>query len=181
MGVLKEIEQLRTALSAASREALDVLQATEDMDATGLAELGHNGVRDAAKDAHNICNSLLRRLGAPPIEPEIKVTASGLMNFVQEGAKVSITNEASLNEASVKKTNIEKAIEENKQVADSEGFSFPVDFLQTEFDSEKDADLPATNQRLFDEYSELELTRPHGGLIDVRYRLLHSKFFAFKG
>jgi hypothetical protein len=113
MSVAIETVELIIALQAASKEAQDVIEATEDATDGDLAALGHNGVRDAAKDAHNICNNLIRRLGglaiepkkpdpveqpAPELEPEPEVTAS----------------EAMLDELETKKSNLDRAIEEAK-------------------------------------------------------------------
>tara|TARA_R100001086_G_scaffold44914_1_gene19895 strand:+ start:3053 stop:3616 length:564 start_codon:yes stop_codon:yes gene_type:complete len=69
MSVAIETAELISALQAASKEALDVIEATEDATERDLAARGHNAVRDAAKDAHNICNNLLKRLGKAPVLP----------------------------------------------------------------------------------------------------------------
>lgn len=69
MSVEIETAELISALKAASKEALDVIEATEDVEGEDLTARGHNAVRDAAKDAHNICNNLLRRLGASAVMP----------------------------------------------------------------------------------------------------------------
>ena len=73
-----EIEtiELIDALQKASKEALDVVDATQEEPGAGLETVGHNEVRAAARDAHKICNNLLVRLGGNPIsrpkpEPEV--------------------------------------------------------------------------------------------------------------
>ena len=62
MDISTEISELVSALRNASTEAMDLVEKSEDLDTADLAAMGHNGVRDAAKDAHNICNNLLRPL-----------------------------------------------------------------------------------------------------------------------
>ncbi len=66
-----EIEtlELLTALQRASKEALDVVQATTDVAGTSAASVGHNELRAAAQDAHIICKNLIIRLGGEPIYP----------------------------------------------------------------------------------------------------------------
>lgn len=105
MSVAIETAELIAALQAASKEAQDVIEATEDATDGDLAALGHNGVRDAAKDAHNICNNLVRRLGGlaieakkpepveqpiPEPEPEPEVSASEAMLDELEAVKTKL-------------------------------------------------------------------------------------------
>ena len=69
MSVAIETAELISALEKASKEAMDVIEVTEDAEGEDMAARGHNAVRDAAKDAHNICNNLLKRLGGAPVLP----------------------------------------------------------------------------------------------------------------
>lgn len=69
MSVAIETAELISALKTASKEALDLIEATEDAEGEDLTARGHNAVRDAAKDAHNICNNLLKRLGSTVVMP----------------------------------------------------------------------------------------------------------------
>ncbi|MEO1187747.1 MAG: hypothetical protein AAFW60_01645 [Pseudomonadota bacterium] len=67
-----EIEtlQLLRALKRASKEALDIIEHTPESAPGGdLASIGYNTVRAVANDAHNICNSLIVRLGEAPVLP----------------------------------------------------------------------------------------------------------------
>ncbi len=103
-----ETAELISALQAASKEAIDVCEATEDASGADLAALGHNGLRDAAKDAHNICNNLIRRLGGEPVLPP-----------EPEPIEQPKPAEAVLQELETKQTNLEKAIEENGNARDA--------------------------------------------------------------
>lgn len=67
MSIGTQITELVDALKLTAKEAMDVLEATEDATESDLTALGHNGVRDAAKDAHNIADNLLKRLGVDPV------------------------------------------------------------------------------------------------------------------
>ncbi len=120
MSVAIETAELIAALQAASKEALDVIEATEDATDGDLAALGHNGVRDAAKDAHNICNNLVRRLGGLAIEPKKPAPVDDDQTAFEEdvapyraamGAANPTASEAMLDELEAKKTNLDRAIE----------------------------------------------------------------------
>jgi hypothetical protein len=113
MSVAIETAELIAALQAASKEAQDVIEATEDATDGDLAALGHNGVRDAAKDAHNICNNLVRRLGGLAIEPKKPEPVEQPIPEPEPEPEVS-ASEAMLDDLEAKKTNLDRAIEEAK-------------------------------------------------------------------
>lgn len=107
-----ETAELVEALKKTVKEATDVIEATEDMSGDDLTALGFNGVRSAANDARNICTNLLKRLGsvtelpAKPIEPP-------------KPEPIPEPVETVIEELEEKKTNIQRAIEENEQARDA--------------------------------------------------------------
>lgn len=103
MSIETQITELVDALKLTAKEAMDVLEATEDATESDLAALGHNGVRDAAKDAHNIANNLLKRLGVDPVRkpaPEPEAIEPEPETHVSEDVLEEV--EASLAEAKAK-------------------------------------------------------------------------------
>ena len=111
MSVAIETAELISALQSASKEAMDVIEATEDATDGDLAALGHNGVRDAAKDAHNICNNLIRRLGGLAIEPKKPEPVEQPVPEPEPEPEIT-ASEAMLDELEATKTNLDRAIEE---------------------------------------------------------------------
>jgi len=166
MSAVAETKELVAALELVSKEAQDVLNATEGAEGSDLGAIGHNEVRAAANDARNIAINLAARLGVslvkvdPVDEPEVKAVVSEKVLEELEAAQEAFQ------------------ADEPREVP----YTFGVSFLEDEFNAETDQSLEDTDKRLLGEFEELQQSKVAlNHAEDKRREKLRGQFYSFMG